>query len=92
MVDEPPVSHLARNIGVGCFTAVAGLFSGGMFAVLIAKIVGGLRHCAPGSAGQPCDWHIYAGVGAIVGVVTLPTVVLWRLRRTDGPVRHSERG
>jgi hypothetical protein len=92
MADDSPVSKSARNIGVGCFTGIAGFFSGAMFAVLIAKIVGTVRKCPAGSEGQPCDWHIYAGVGAIVGAVSLPALVLWRLRRTDGPVRHSEQG
>lgn len=92
MADEVVESKVARNISVGCFTGVAGFFSGAMFAVLIAKIVGGVRGCAPGSEGQPCDWHIYAGVGAVVGAISLPTLVLWRLRRPNGPVRHSERG
>jgi hypothetical protein len=92
MADEVVESRAARNFGVGCFTAVAGFFSGAMFAVLIAKVVGSVRGCAPGSEGQPCDWHIYAGVGALVGVISLPTLVLWRLHRSDGSVRHSERG
>ena len=92
MADEELESRAARNIGVGCFTAVAGLFSGAMFAVLLAKIVGSVRGCPVGPEGQPCNWHVYAGIGALIGVVTLPTVALWRLRRTDGPARNSERG
>ena len=82
----------ARNVGVGCFTGIAGLFSGAMFAVLIAKIVGAATGCAAGSNGQPCNWHIYAAVGGLIGVVTLPSVALWRLRRTEGPPPNSERG
>lgn len=73
-------------------TAVAGFFSGAMFAVLIAKIVGSVRGCAAGTEGQPCDWHLYAGAGALIGAVSLPSVVLWRLRRTEGPPPDSERG
>ena len=83
---------VARNIGVGCFTGVAGFFSGAMFAVLIAKIVGAATGCASGTNGQPCNWHIYAGVGGLIGAISLPTVVLWRLRRTEGPPPNSERG
>ena len=84
--------YTARNIGVGCFTAIAGFFSGAMFAVLLGKIVGAVRGCAAGPEGQPCNWHIYAGVGALIGAISLPTVVLWRLRRTEGPPPESERG
>ena len=88
--DEVDVT--ARNIGVGCFTAVAGFFSGAMFAVLIAKMVGAATKCPSGPNGQPCNWHIYAGVGALIGMISLPTLALWRLRRTEGPPPNSERG
>jgi hypothetical protein len=84
--------RIGRDIGVGCLTGVAGFFSGAMFAVLIAKIVGAVRDCPAGPSGQPCDWHVYAGIGGLIGMITLPSVALWRLRRTDGPTRNSERG
>ena len=86
------VDVTARNIGVGCFTGIAGFFSGAMFGVLIAKIVGTVTKCASGLNGQPCDWHVYAGVGGLIGMISLPTLVLWRLRRTEGPPPNSERG
>ena len=71
----------ATYVGVGCFTAFAGWWSGGMIAVLVAKIVGSIQGCAAGEHGQPCNWHIYALVGAIVGAVSLPVLALRRLRR-----------
>ena len=88
---EATESRVARNVGVGCVTAVAGLFSGAMFAVLIAKIVGGIRKCPTLEHGAPCDWHIYAGVGAVIGLVTLPTIALRRLRASDR-VNQPDRG
>ena len=73
----------ARNIGVGCFTTFIGLWSGAMVAVLIGKIVEGIRG-APTCEGLPlCNWNVYAGVGAVVGAVTLPLLALARLRRRD---------
>ena len=73
----------ARNVGVGCFTAFAGFWSGGMVAVLIGRIVEGVRG-APSCEGLPiCNWTSYAFVGAVVGAVTLPTLVLRRLKRRD---------
>ena len=82
-----PVEDLtARNIGVGCFTAFAGFWSGGMVAVLIGRIVEGLRG-APSCAELPiCNWATYAFVGAAIGAVTLPVLALRRLKRRD--VRH----
>lgn len=82
----------ARNIGVGCFTAFIGLWSGAMVAVLIGKIVEGLRG-APTCEGLPlCNWYVYAGAGAVVGAVTLPVLVLNRLRRRDARDEHTLRG
>jgi hypothetical protein len=89
--DEPDASlseqtaedRRARNIGVGCFTAFAGFWSGGMVAVLIGRIVEGLRG-SPSCDGLPiCNWNVYAAVGALIGAVTLPVLVLRRLRRRD---------
>jgi len=81
-----PRSNAARNIGVGCVTAVAGFFSGGMIGVFIAKVAGSIRGCNPGPELPACDWHLYAGVGMLLGVLTLPVLVLSRLRRGGSPV------
>jgi hypothetical protein len=73
----------ARNIGVGCFTTFIGTWSGAMVAVLIGKIVEGVRG-APSCEGVPmCNWNVYAAVGALIGATTLPLLVLTRLRRRD---------
>ena len=82
----------ARNVGVGCFTTFIGLWSGAMVAVLIGKIVEGVRG-APSCEGLPlCNWHVYAAVGAVVGATTLPLLVLTRLRRRDVRRDHISRG
>jgi hypothetical protein len=68
-------------LGVGCLTAVIGLVGGGMIAVLIAKIVGASRGCAAHpESGAPCDWAVYWTWGARIGLVLVPTIVLWRMR------------
>ena len=91
-VDGAQVGGPARYIGVGCLTAVAGFFSGAMFAVLIAKIVGGIRKCPPlPDTGAPCDWHVYAGVGGLIGMITLPAIAFWRLRAGARPTT-ADRG
>ena len=73
----------ARNIGVGCFTTFIGLWSGGMIAVMIGKVVEGVRG-APSCVGLPlCNWNVYAAVGALIGAVSLPVLVVTRLRRRD---------
>ena len=82
----------ARNIGVGCFTTFIGLWSGAMVAVLIGKIVEGMRGSPSGEGLPLCNWHVYAATGAVVGAVTLPLLVLTRLRRRDVRRDHISRG
>jgi hypothetical protein len=72
---------VARYIGVGCVTTVAGFFSGGMIAVLVGKFVGSMQGCRPPEGLPACNWWVYAGIGAVLGAVTLPVVALRRLSR-----------
>jgi uncharacterized membrane protein YdcZ (DUF606 family) len=83
LVPETVEDRTARNIGVGCFTTFVGFWSGGMVAVLIGRIVEGLRQ-SPSCDGLPiCNWTSYALVGGVLGAVTLPVLVLRRLKRRD---------
>ena len=79
-----------RLAGVGCVTTIAGFFSGGMIGVFVAKVVGSFRGCEPETGLPACDWHVYAGVGMLIGVVTLPLLALNRLRKSDSAARQSE--
>ncbi len=68
-----------RKFGLGCFTFIIGFFSGGMVAVLLGRILAGLRK-APSCEGIPlCDWWVYVGIGGLIGAVSLPILVLRRL-------------
>jgi hypothetical protein len=91
--DSPATGdRTARNIGIGCFTAFVGLWSGAMVAVLIGRLVEGVRG-APSCEGLPlCNWYVYAAAGAAVGAVSLPLLVLTRLRRRDTMREHKLRG
>jgi hypothetical protein len=82
-MDQADEFRTARYVGVGCVTAVAGLFSGGMIGVFVAKVVGSFRGCKPAPELPACDWHVYAGIGMLIGVLTLPVLALTRLRRGD---------
>ena len=72
---------VARNVGVGCVTTVAGFFGGGMIAVFIGKVVGSVQGCKPAEGLPACNWWVYAGIGAVVGALTLPAVALIRLNQ-----------
>ncbi len=88
MAELPHEDRAARYIGVGCVTAVAGFFSGAMVGVFIAKIVGSIRGCKPIEGLPACDWHVYAGIGMLIGVLTLPVLALRRLRQSDSATRE----
>lgn len=51
-----------------------------MIAVLIGKFVGAARGCVPTEGLPACDWYWYALAGMILGAVTLPILVLRRLK------------
>lgn len=83
-------STVVRYGCVGCLTIVAGCFSGAMVGVFIAKVVGSIRNCEPLEGLPACDWHVYAGVGMLIGAITLPVLALRRLRKGDRDARNSE--
>lgn len=85
--------QLAAYLGIGCLTTLAGFAGGGMIAVLVAKIVGSLTRCAADTeTGAPCDWATYWLRGALIGMILLPSVAIWRFRRGRRMASNSERG
>jgi hypothetical protein len=53
-----------------------------MIGVLVAKIVGALIRCTGDpESGAPCNWTTFWVWGAGIGVILLPAVALWRMRR-----------
>jgi hypothetical protein len=60
---------------------VAGFFSMAMVGVLVARVYSWIEKC-PYTEGLPaCNWWIFAGVGGLVGAITLPVLVLRRLKK-----------
>jgi len=76
------------RMAIGCFTVVAGFFSGAMIGVLVGKGVGIARKCIPAEGLPVCDWEWFAFPGGLIGAISLTGLVLWRLRH---PAEHSER-
>ena len=79
--EETPGDARVRRMGVGCFTAFLGFWSGGMIGVLVAKIIGGVQRCTPPKGLPACDWYYYALGGMLVGAITLPVLVIRRMRQ-----------
>lgn len=56
-----------------------------MVAVLVGKAIEFFRR-SPSCAGLPmCNWYVYAMGGALIGALSLPALVFWRLRRGKAP-------
>jgi hypothetical protein len=86
-----PSESKLSYVGVGCVGAVVGLVGGGMIAVMISKIVGGLTHCAAeADSGAPCNWTDYWTWGARIGFFLVPAVSIFLLRRGRRRSHNSE--
>ena len=78
-------------LGVGCLTGISGMMAFGVLAVLLAKAVGWSQKCAPDlETGAPCNWLTYWLRGALLGLVLVPTIVIWRMRKTRAARGNSE--
>lgn len=92
MTADTGITEGQQTAAVGCLTAVAGFFGGGMIAVLIGKWVGAARGCVPREGLPACDWEVYVGIGGLIGLIMLPTMTILALRRSRRRARTSERG
>jgi hypothetical protein len=77
---------MASRVALGCLTSVGGFFSGAMIGVFVGKVVSEVTRCQVGEGLPACNWQVYAGWGGVIGLVTLPALVLWRVHRGT----HSE--
>ena len=79
--DVPVAISRGRRVALGCFTAILGGLSGGMVAVLVSMFVGYLMRAESCPGIPTCNWYVYWLVGALVGGVSLPALVLWAVGR-----------
>lgn len=79
--DAGPDSSIWPYIGVGCFTMVIGFFGGGMIAMLVGKVTDAVTGCRPPEGLPVCTWWRYWWTGGAIGMVGLPSMAVWRLRR-----------
>ena len=82
----PRRSDNPRNLAIGCLMLPLGFFRGSRVGVLVSMIVAWATKASCDVSGIPsCDWYIYAGVGGLLGALSLPALVLRRLFTSPRP-------
>lgn len=79
--DAPALASTGKRAAVGCFTAILGVMSGGMVAVLLSKFVAFVTRAQSCPGIPTCDWNRYWVGGAVIGGLTLPLLVLRALAK-----------
>jgi hypothetical protein len=85
----PAKVSLKRKVAIGCFTAWLGFASGAMVAALLSKLAAFVTRAPECSEVPSCNWYIWAGVGGVIGAVTLPFMVLWVLGKPAKAGEHD---
>lgn len=85
--DTPAVTAApwARTLAIGCFMAPLGFFSGGMIAAFASKVVAYVTRAKACEGVPSCNWLEFTVVGGVIGMLTLPTLVMWALRSAKRP-------
>ena len=87
--ESPGMLHgasVGRKVAIGCFTSWLGFVSGAMVAALLSKFTAFITRATSCPDIPSCNWYVWAGIGGLVGAVTLPLLVLWKLGK---PAKNS---
>ena len=91
MADPGRSDRAWQYAGVGCVTAAAGFFGGGMIGVFVGWITGHLTGCRPTDGFPICNFHWYWVPGMFIGAILLPAFAISRLRGgRDQPSTETE--
>ena len=81
-----PGERRVRAIALGCLMTFLGFLSMAMVGVLVSVLVAFVTKAPVCQDIPACNWYIYALIGGFVGAISLPTLVLRRLRQPpDAP-------
>ncbi|MDQ8155180.1 MAG: hypothetical protein P3B98_11020 [Gemmatimonadota bacterium] len=81
----PEGAPWSRTVAIGCFMAPLGFFSGGMVSAFVSKAVAYLTKAAPCDGVPACNWLEFTVVGGVIGMISLPAIVMWALRTPKRP-------
>ncbi len=85
--ETPPaqVAPWSRTLAIGCFMAPIGFFSGGMIAAFGSKLLAYVTHAKACEGVPACNWLEFTVVGGVIGMITLPALVMRALRSPRRP-------
>jgi hypothetical protein len=83
--ETPHRVSTTRKVAIGCFSAWLGFVSGAMVAALLSKFAAFVMRANACDGVPACNWYIWAGIGGLVGAVTLPAMVLRVLGKPAKP-------
>jgi len=70
-----PVST-GRRVAIGCFMTWIGFLSFGMVGALTSRFMTFVTRARSCPDVPACNWHVYVGVGGLIGAITLPWLVV----------------
>lgn len=80
-----PGAPWSRTIATGCFLVPIGFCSGGMIAAFASKLVAYVTRATPCDGVPACNWLEFTVAGGVIGMLTLPALVMWALRTPKRP-------
>ena len=72
----PAVTSAGRRVAIGCFMAWIGFLSFGMIGALVSRFMAFVTRATTCPDVPACNWHVYVGVGGLIGAISLPWLVV----------------
>ena len=82
-LDTSPLERRARYAGLRCFSIFAGFISMAMVGSLLSMVVAKIARAPVCQDIPACNWYVYAGVGGLIGALSLPILVLTRVWQSE---------
>jgi len=83
----PLAVSTGRRTLIGCFMVWIGFLSFGMVGALVSRLMAFVTRAQTCPDVPSCNWHVYVGVGGLIGAISLPWLVV---RAMSKPKRATQ--